>query len=68
MSTTELLLENHCPGRVFTARELRPDEIITPDCKRLIDGDFVGVFTTGVPASESAIPVFKFVDVTDEGL
>jgi hypothetical protein len=68
MSTTDLPLANHKPGRVFTARELQPDEIITPDCKRLIDGDFIGVFSTGVPASESAVAVYKFVDVTAEGL
>lgn len=68
MSTTDIPLTKHQPGRVFTARELQPDDIITPECKRLIDGDFVGVFSVGIPASESAIPVFQFVDVTDEGL
>lgn len=63
MSCTDIPLSKFKPGEQFIARQLAPDEIVTPDCKRLIDGDFIGVFTHGIPAAEFSSPVYQFVEL-----
>ena len=63
MSCTDIPLKNYRPGEQFIARQLAPDEIVTPGCKRLIDGDFIGVFTHGIPAAEFSSPVYQFVEL-----
>ncbi|WP_297533450.1 hypothetical protein [Thalassolituus sp.] len=65
MSCTDIPLKNYRPGEQFIARQLAPDEIVTPGCKRLIEGDFIGVFTTGVTASEFSDPIYKFTEAGD---
>lgn len=50
-------------------RELAPEEIVTANCKQQVpEGDFIGVFTHGIPASEYANPVFIVVDHTEDGI
>jgi len=65
MSCTDIPLKNYKPGAQFIARQLAPDEIVTADCKRKIEGDFIGVFTTGVTASEFSDPIYKFMEAGD---
>ena len=62
MSCTDIPLKNYKPGTDFIARQLAPDEIVTADCKRLIEGDFIGVFTHGIPAAEFSGPVYQFTE------
>lgn len=65
MSCTDIPLKNYKPGTDFIARQLAPDEIVTADCKRLIEGDFIGVFTHGIPAAEFSGPVYHFTEAGD---
>lgn len=65
MSCTDIPLKNFKPGAQFIARQLAPDEIVTADCKRLIEGDFIGVFTTGIAAAEFNGPVYQFTEAGD---
>jgi len=50
----------------LAARQLAPDETVTSQCKQLIDGNFIGVFSHGVPAKEFANPIYIFADTTGE--
>lgn len=50
----------------LAARQLAQNEIVTQKCKQLIDDNFIGVFSYGIPASEFANPIYIFIDTTGE--